>query len=278
MNSIPQPSQRVSSVQQLDDGTIIAPAGRLVIAPLDNAQPAPALSLIIPTLNEAENISEFLTQVRSTLDSVLPGRYEIIVVDDCSLDRTGEIAARLASGFAELRVVRRKNETGLARAVIRGWQVARGETLGTINADFQHPPAVLASMIARLPGADLVVATRHAEGGGLGDWGLVRRAASWGAAVIGRIVLPQVFARVSDPLSGCYMVRRQAIEGVELRPIGYKSLMELLVRGRIGPIRECGYEMRKRERGKSKVRAIQPFQFVSHVMRLRAAVRERAAK
>jgi dolichol-phosphate mannosyltransferase len=199
-------------------------------------------------------------------------------VDDDSPDGTCETALSLTSGFPELRVVRRKHENGLARAVIRGWQVARGETLGTINADFQHPPSVLAAMIERLPGADLVVATRHSDGGGLGDWGLMRRAASWGAGLIGRLILPEVFTRVSDPLSGCYIARRAAIAGVELRPVGYKSLMELLVRGRIGPIRECGYEMRKRSRGKSKVRATQPLQFIRHAMRLRAAVRERAGQ
>jgi dolichol-phosphate mannosyltransferase len=268
----------LTSAQSLEDRTIVSPAGPLVVAALAPGQPAPVLSLVIPTLNEAENISEFLAEVQCTLDAALCGRYEVIVVDDDSPDGTCETAARLMSGFPELRVVRRKHESGLARAVIRGWQVARGETLGTINADFQHPPAVLAAMIERLAGADLVVATRHGDGGSLGDWGLMRRVTSWGAGLIGRLVLPDVFARVSDPLSGCYIARREAIAGVELRPLGYKSLMELLVRGRIGPIRECGYEMRKRSRGKSKVHALHPLQYVRHVIRLRAAVRERAGK
>ena len=149
----------------------------------------------------------------------------------------------------ELRVVRRQNEGGLAVAVIRGWQVARGKILGTINADFQHPPDVLGRLLEREAGADLVVATRHGDGGGLGDWGLARRISSWGAAQIGRWLLPQVYARVSDPLSGCYLVRREAVAGVVLKPLGYKSLMELLVRGNVGEIHECGYEMRKRVRG-----------------------------
>ena len=101
------------------------------------------------------------------------------------------------NGFPELRVVRRQNEGGLAVAVIRGWQVARGKMLGTINADFQHPPDVLGRLLEREAGADLVVATRHGDGGGLGDWGLTRRISSWGAAQIGRWLLPQVYARVS---------------------------------------------------------------------------------
>jgi dolichol-phosphate mannosyltransferase len=147
--------------------------------------------------------------------------------------------------------------------------------LGTINADFQHPPGVLGKLLERTEGADLVVATRHGDGGGLGDWGLTRRVTSWGAARIGHALLPQVYARVSDPLSGCYLVRRRAIQDVTLKPLGYKSLMEILVRGAIGEVHECGYEMRKRERGQSKVHALHPVQYIRHVFRLRAAARGR---
>jgi dolichol-phosphate mannosyltransferase len=255
---------------------IAAPTGPLVIpANVADVDP-PEVSVVVPTLNESENIADFLAALRLTLDACLPGRYEVIVVDDDSADGTGAIAAALMDGFPELRVVRRQNEGGLAVAVIRGWQVARGATLGTINADFQHPPDVLGRLLERQTGADLVVATRHSDGGGLGDWGLSRRITSWGAAQLGRWMLPQVYARVSDPLSGCYLVRRAAIAGTRLRPLGYKSLMEILVRGEVREIHECGYQMRRRERGQSKVHALHPLQYLRHVMRLRAAVRERA--
>jgi dolichol-phosphate mannosyltransferase len=254
---------------------IVAPTGPLVVPAVAAADAQPVLSLVVPTLNESENIADFLAAVRHTLDEALPGRYEVIVVDDDSADRTWEIAARLREGFPELRVMRRRREGGLAVAVIRGWQVARGQILGTINADFQHPPDVLGRLLERREGADLIVATRHGDGGGLGDWGLARRVSSWGAARIGRWLLPQVYARVSDPLSGCYLVRREAVAGVPLKPLGYKSLMELLVRGNVGEIHECGYEMRKRVRGQSKVHALHPLQYIRHVLRLRAAARER---
>jgi len=253
---------------------LAAPTGRLIVPAVDESG-APALSLVVPTLNERENIAEFLQAVRQNLDAVIPRDYEVIVVDDDSADGTWEVAAAMVAEFPELRVVRRQNEAGLAVAVIRGWQVSRGRMVGTINADFQHPPDVLVKLVERANGADLVVATRHSDGGGLGDWGLMRRLSSWGAARIGRVLLPEVYARVSDPLSGCYLVRRRAIEGVELRPLGYKSLMEVLVRGRVGEIRECGYEMRRRVRGHSKVRALHPFQYLHHVFRLRAVRRTR---
>jgi dolichol-phosphate mannosyltransferase len=253
-----------------------APTGPLVVPALDPAASDVLLSIVVPTLNERENIADFLAAVRRNLDGALPGRYEVIVVDDDSPDGTWEIAAGIAETFPKLRVVRRRNEGGLAAAVIRGWQVARGALLGTINADFQHPPDVLSRLLERTEGADLVVATRHGDGGGLGDWGITRRITSWGAAQIGRILLPQVYARVSDPLSGCYLVRRRAIAGVTLKPLGYKSLMEILVRGSVDAVHECGYEMRKRERGQSKVHALHPVQYLRHVFRLRAAAQERA--
>jgi dolichol-phosphate mannosyltransferase len=263
----------LKSSQQNREGVIEAARGPLVVPPLA-ADAAPlALSLVVPTLNERENIVEFLAEARRTLDAALPGRYEIIVVDDDSPDGTGQVCAALAPSFRELRVVRRPNEKGLARAVIRGWQAARGEMLGTINADFQHPPSVLARMVERMEGADVVAATRRADGGGLGDWGLWRRFTSQAAGALGKFILPEVFTRLSDPLSGCYFIRRAAIAGVELQPIGYKSLMEVVARGEVRVIRECGYEMRRRERGQSKVSAASTFQYLGHIWRLRAARR-----
>jgi dolichol-phosphate mannosyltransferase len=259
----------------VEGGILVSPTGPLVVPPVGPELEQPALSLVVPTLNESENISEFLCAVRRTLDEALPEQYEVIVVDDDSADRTWETAALLMPGFPELRVVRRQNESGLAVAVMRGWQVSRGQVLGTINADFQHPPDILARMVDRMADADLVVATRHGDGGSLGDWGLIRRMTSWGAAQIGRLVLPEVFARVSDPLSGCFFVRRDTIEGVELKPLGYKSLMEVLVRGDVRRIRECGYQMRRRTRGKSKVHALHPAQYIRHVARLRSVVGKR---
>src|SRR5436305_906289 len=110
-----------------------------------------------------------------------------------------------------------------------------------------------------------------------GDSLPARRISARGAAQIARWLLPEVYARVSDPLSGCYLVRREAVAGILLKPLGYKSLMELLVRGNVGEIRECGYEMRKRVRGQSKVHALHPLQYLRHVVRLRAAAHGRDA-
>src|SRR5215831_11523485 len=96
---------------------IAAPTGRLVVPAAGEGQSLPLLSLVVPTLNERENIADFLEAVRRNLDGAVPGDYEVIVVDDDSADRTWEIAAALAADFPQLRVVRRQNEGGLAVAV-----------------------------------------------------------------------------------------------------------------------------------------------------------------
>jgi dolichol-phosphate mannosyltransferase len=247
------------------------PAGPLIVPP----QPFTGevfLSLVIPTFNERENVCEFLEAVRRVLDGELPNRYEVILVDDDSPDRTWEAAATI-EGFPQLRVVRRRSERGLASAVIRGWQVAKGSVLGTINADFQHPPEVLAPMLSAIGGADVVVASRYIHGGGLGNWRWFRRFTSKAAHRFGMLLLPQVFGRISDPLSGCYLARRAAIAGVELKPLGYKTLMEITVRGRVKRIRECPYQIRDRARGRSKAGMRQTFQYIGHLLRLRRAAR-----
>ena len=177
-------------------------------------------------------------------------------MDDDSPDQTWRIAADRVAEFPALRVVRRQNEHGLATAVIRGWQLARGTILGAINADFQHPPAILADMVAAIADADLVIATRYADGGGVDHWPLHRQYASHIARFAGSLLLPELFTRVTDPLSGCYLFRRHAIAGVELKPLGFKTLVEILVRGRVSRIRECPYTMGRREGGQSKVGAL----------------------
>lgn len=253
----------------LESTVLAAPSGPLTVSP---AAGAIVLSLIVPTFNESENIGTFLAAVRETLDAAAV-EYEIIVVDDDSPDLTWEIVARMLPTFPQLRLVRRQGERGLSSAVVRGWQVARGQVLGTINADLQHPPSVLAQMLKRIEGVDLVVASRFAEGGGLGDWAMHRRINSKVAHALGRILLPEAFARTSDPLSGCYIFRREAVAGIELHPLGFKTLMEILVRGRIRTIAESSYEMRARQRGSSKLKIQHWFDYFFHLFRLRGVAR-----
>ncbi len=245
-----------------------APGGELCVP---GAPPGPIkLSLIIPTFNEARNLPELVSRLTSVLDGCLPGRYEMIVVDDDSPDQTWALALRLADAHPALRIIRRRGERGLSTAVIRGWQAARGEVLAVIDADLQHPPEVVERLWAEMvKGADLVAASRRAEGGGMDDWSVLRQALSRGAQLLGLCVLPRVVGRVSDPMSGYFMVRRSAIERTALSPLGYKILIEVIARGRIGRIAEVGYVFRERVAGESKVTAKLYVEYLRHLLRLR---------
>src|SRR5262249_28081725 len=156
----------------------------------------------------------------------LSGRYELIVVDDDSPDGTWAVALRLADRHPALRVMRRRGEKGLSTAVVRGWQAARGDVLGVIDADLQHPPEAVERLWAEMArGADLATGSRHVSGGGVSHWSAVRRALSRAAQLLGLCVLPGVVGRVSDPMSGYFMVRRSAIAETTLSPLGYKILI-----------------------------------------------------
>jgi dolichol-phosphate mannosyltransferase len=242
--------------------------GPLVVA----AAPASSLrlSLVVPTLNEGDSLASLVEQLSGLLTPVLGDRYELIVVDDDSPDRTWERAAALRDLFPCLRVVRRRAERGLATAVVRGWQAARGDVLAVIDADLQHPPETTLELWKEMDrGADLAVASRHVPGGGVSDWSLSRRLLSRGAQALGLLLLPGVLGRLSDPLSGFFMVRRRALEGVLLRPAGYKILVEVLGRARVRWIAEVGYVFRERDEGRSKVTSAVYLAYLRHLVRLR---------
>ena len=230
----------------------------------------PRLSLVVPTRNEAGTIEAFLQAATTTLDRVLPGAYELIVVDDDSPDETWRLALALRARYPALRVLRRTDEVGLGSAVTRGWQLARADVLGVIDADLQHPPEVCEKLWAEVArGAELVVASRHVPGGGVSEWSLRRRILSRGAQLIGLLILPGVLGRVSDPMSGFFFVRRSAVDGIELKPAGYKILIEVMSRGRVRWISEVGYVFREREVGASKATARVYLDYLVQLARLR---------
>ncbi len=228
-------------------------------------------SLVVPTYNEAQNIEQIVRILTNLLDQTLGDRYELIVVDDNSPDRTWDIAQQMIPDYPTLRVMRREHERGLSTAVIRGWQAARGDVLGVIDGDLQHPPEVLLKLLQAVNnGADLAVASRHIEGGGTSDWGFIRRVLSRGAQVLGLMILPSVVGRVSDPMSGYFMVKRSAIANYLLSPLGYKILLEVLGRGQIQRVAEVGYVFQERQEGESKVTWRQYVEYLMHLAKLRS--------
>lgn len=227
-------------------------------------------SLVIPTYNERANILNMIRMLSQLLDEYIPENYELIVVDDDSPDSTWEFAVSLMPEYPQLHVMRRTSERGLSSAVIRGWQAARGQVLGVIDGDLQHPPQVLLQLLSAIEqGADLAVASRHVEGGGVSSWSFTRRFLSRGAQLIGLILLPGVLGRVSDPMSGYFIVRRTCLTGSTLNPLGYKILIEVLGRGNVRQIAEVPYVFQERIEGESKVTSQQYVDYLHHLLRLR---------
>lgn len=228
------------------------------------------LSLVIPTFNEKDNVEQIIELLSRLLDLNIPSQYELIIVDDNSPDLTWKIAQELTLKYPQLKVIRRTEEKDLSTAVIRGWQLGCGKILGVIDADLQHPPETLISLLAEMQkGADLAVASRNIDGGGVSQWSFIRRFLSRGAQMLGLIILPEVISRISDPMSGYFMVKREAITNIPLSPVGYKILIEVIGRGRIRWISEVGYVFRERETGESKVTWKQYVNYIQHLIKLR---------
>ena len=248
-----------------------SPQGSLKIIDRPVQTASPLLSLVIPTFNERQNIAPLIEQLTDLLEGQISANYELILVDDNSPDGTWEVGLQLTAAYPHLKVMRREAESGLSSAVIRGWQVAEGEILGVIDADLQHPPEILLRLLRAVQrGADLALASRHIEGGGVSEWSMIRRTLSRGAQILGLVLLPDVVGRVSDPMSGYFLVRRQAIAGPILNPRGYKILLEVLGRGNVQEIAEVGYVFQERIEGESKVTWRHYLEYLHHLVRLRS--------
>lgn len=238
-------------------------------------------SLVIPTLNERENLPVVLQR----LDRILAAQnFEVIVVDDDSSDGTWAEAQACQRRYPWLRVIRRVGERGLSSAVICGFRHARGRILGVMDADLQHDDTRLPELLHKMRYADFGVATRRAAGGSDGKWNWMRRFVSHSATLLAKRI-----ARVplSDPMSGFFAVRREtflAIDDWALHPRGYKLLVYLYARalqafGRDGVrVTEIGYEFGTRKRGQSKLSPKVMFDFVLMLFDLRLHPRHEIAR
>jgi dolichol-phosphate mannosyltransferase len=207
--------------------------------------------LVIPTLNEAGNIPVLLDRIHAAMQA-MPTDYEIIVVDDDSTDGTADVANQYAAHDQRVHVFVRKGQRGLAGAVIHGWEHTDADLLGVIDADLQHPPEVLPSLLNPvLKSADIAIASRYVNGNGVGEWNKFRLFVSRCGTLV-TTPLQRNGLKVKDPLSGFFVVRRQCIENLALQPEGFKILLEILVKGRIGKAIEVPFHFGNRHSGKSK--------------------------
>jgi dolichol-phosphate mannosyltransferase len=231
---------------------------------------ADKISIIIPTYNEKDNIAPLLSRV----DKALSGYdYEILIVDDDSKDGTIELASSLADRYP-VKVLVRRNERGLATAVVHGLKSAAGEIIGVMDADLQHPPEVIPDLVKAIEGgADMVVASRYIEGGGCPNWGLSRRIISKVALVISHLLLPST-RQVKDPLAGFFMFRRQNVDPAKLKPIGYKISLEVMLTGSFQHVVEVPYIFEDRSAGQSKLNPGQQLDYLKHLLSLMARTGE----
>lgn len=242
------------------------------VPPAAARRPAPALTVVLPTRNERDNVAPLLAALVPALDGILA---ELVVVDD-STDGTAEEFARHADSLPfPLRLVVRPpadRRRGLAADVVRGFGAALGDYVCVMDADLQHPPALARELLetAQQERADVVIASRYVAGGSAGGLANgLRHAASQSSNLVTRLLFPRRVWPVRDPMSGCFVARRAVLRRGRLRPVGYKILLEVLVRCRPRHVRELPYQMDSRHAGHSKANLRQAWNFLRHLARLR---------
>jgi dolichol-phosphate mannosyltransferase len=222
------------------------------------------LSIVIPTYHEKDNVVPLVER----LHKVLSGRkYEVVFVDDNSRDGTAEAAAALSPRYP-VRVMVRTNERGLASAVVHGFRNTTADIIAVMDADLQHPPEIVADLLKSIEaGADLAIGSRYVKGGSCEGWGLLRRIISRGAILLAHLLLPRTRG-INDPMAGLFMLRRAVIDGAQLKPTGYKILLEILIAGHFSTVTEVPYAFRIREKGKSKLSSRQQVDYLKHLYSL----------
>ncbi|MCR4590529.1 MAG: polyprenol monophosphomannose synthase [Lachnospiraceae bacterium] len=229
------------------------------------------LSIVVPTFNEAGNVEKLAARLKAALQGV---NYEIIFVDD-STDNTPEVLEALSLKDSRIRFQHRTGETGLATAVIKGFELSEGEILACMDADLQHPPEILRSMYAAvMSGFDFCIPSRFIPGGDDGGLDWYRKFVSWVARWIGKLALPCI-RKISDPTSGLFMFRKEAIEGADLQPVGWKIMIEVLAMSKYSTVVEIPYGFQDRTSGESKLSGKVTLQYLQQVFNLMSRATKR---
>ncbi len=231
------------------------PPPRAVSAAIMAARVSPspvALAVLVPTLNECDNIAPMV----AALDAALLGRaYEIVFIDDWSTDGTADAVAAIAMTRSDVRLIRRYGRRGLSSAVVEGALATVAPVIAVIDADMQHDEALLPALVDTVASgqADVAIGSRYIADGSVGDWNAGRARASRIATILSGYLLKQP---IGDPMSGFFAVRRDVLIAAlpQLSSIGFKILLDLIVSS---PVRlrvvELPYSFRNRLAGTSKL-------------------------
>jgi dolichol-phosphate mannosyltransferase len=223
------------------------------------------ISIIVPTLNEAENLPTLVAQIADALRNRV---YEILLVDDNSRDNTKEVAAQLSQSHPLRLIVREHPTNGLGGAVLHGIAQARGKYLVVMDADLQHPPQKLPELLAPLEKneTEFTLGSRHVPGGSVGQkWGLFRQINSSVATLLAR----PFAGHTRDPMSGFFAMKRETFDRAQrLTPLGYKIGLELMCKCRVKNICEIPIHFAERVHGQSKLSLKEQFRYLEHLSRL----------
>jgi dolichol-phosphate mannosyltransferase len=232
----------------------------------NNAQ----ISIIIPTYNESQNILQILKSIKDNL----PKNFvtQAIVVDDNSPDGTGKLVEDYLKNIKKMadytiEIIHRKAKDGLSSAILKGIQHAKGDTIVVMDCDFSHPPHIIPKLIESIKKYqyDIVVASRYIKGGKIQGWSLKRKTMSKFATLIAKKGLG---INTHDPMSGFFAFKRNIIKGLNIDAIGYKFLLEILVKTKDVSIKEIPYTFQNRELGSSKLSIRTIFDYYRSVWKL----------
>jgi dolichol-phosphate mannosyltransferase len=206
----------------------------------------PDISVVLPTMNESENIREVVSGV---FGSCRDFHIEVIVVDDGSTDGTIEIVEEMARGL-DIKLISRGRRMGISSALLDGFESAKGKVLGAMDADLSHPPETIPRLVRPIldGDADMTIGSRYRGEGGTVNWPRSRWLISKAATFL---VRPLTGA--SDPMSGLFFMRNDILKGEELSRRGWKLCLDILVRTRPERVVEIPYTFRDRRGGSTKM-------------------------
>jgi dolichol-phosphate mannosyltransferase len=217
------------------------------------------LTVLIPTFNEGENIRRMVLAI----DEIFARsgiRGHILIIDDESGDGTIAEVKSILPSFRNVSLIVRHDNHGLSPSLYEGISFSPTDLVQCIDCDFSHPPELIPEFYRYLKdeNIDIVIGSRYIRGGGSVDWPLIRRILSYGAAMLGRIIIPVVH----DSGSGFFAINRRILAGATLTPRGFRMGFEILGKGNWHTVREIPFIFRNRDAGKSKLKPFIIVQFL----------------
>ena len=222
------------------------------------------ITVIIPTFNERNNTVAIVDRINDAMRNI---DYEVLFVDD-STDDTEQILKSLSLRDRHVRYIHRDNERGLATAVVKGFKEAKGNIVAVMDGDLQHPPELLPLMYEGIMnGHDVVIPSRFIPGGDDGGLNIFRKMISFTARCIACISIKSL-RHLTDVTSGVFMIRKEVLHDAQLSPIGWKILIEILVKGHYQSVLEIPYAFQARSTGDSKMSMREQVNYMRHIGRI----------